>query len=173
MNRQFSAALHTSCQANPFCLLIDLTTWGFEKTEFELMNQTDLPLTVVLADDHAGIREAVSQWLSPVYQVVAAVGDGSAAVEAIVRLSPDIAVLDIGMPELNGIEVAREVKYRGCKTRVVFLTVQEDEDYISAALNTGALGYVLKGRLRTDLLRAIEYALAGEHFVSPHPLGAG
>ena len=137
------------------------------------MNRTDLRLTVVLADDHAGIRESVSRWLSPVYKIVASVSDGIAAVEAIVELSPDIAVLDIAMPELNGIEVARELKKRGCNTKVVFLTVQEDEDYISTALQTGALGYVLKGRMRSDLLQAIEGAVAGDIFVSRYPLGTG
>ena len=74
------------------------------------------------------------------------------------------------MPRLNGIEVAREVKLQGCDTKVVFLTVQEDEDYISAALETGALGYVLKGQMRSDLVHAIENAAAGVIFISSRPL---
>lgn len=131
------------------------------------MNRT---LTAVLADDHAAVLENVSRCLSSVCEIVAAVGDGSAAVEAIIRLHPDIAVLDIAMPELNGIEVAREVRLKGSHTKVVFLTVQEDEDYISAALESGALGYVLKGRMRSDLLQAIENAVAGVIFVSRRPL---
>ena len=131
------------------------------------MNRT---LTVVLADDHAAILENVSRWLSPVCDILATVSNGGAAVEEIVRLNPDIAILDIAMPQLNGIEVAREVKSRGCNTRVVFLTVQKDEDYISAALEAGAFGYVLKGRMRCDLLQAIEQAAAGSIFVSSRPL---
>jgi two-component system, NarL family, nitrate/nitrite response regulator NarL len=127
------------------------------------MNRT---LTAVLADDHAAVLENVSRCLSTICEVVAAVRDGSAAVEAIIRLRPDIAVLDIAMPELDGIGVAREVKLKGSHTKVVFLTVQEDEDYISAALESGALGYVLKGRMRLDLPQAIEHAVAGVIFVS-------
>ena len=127
-------------------------------------------LTAVLADDHAAVLEKASRCLSPVCEILAAVSDGSAAVEAIIRLHPDIAVLDIAMPRLNGIEVAREVKLQGCDTKVVFLTVQEDEDYISAALETGALGYVLKGRMRSDLLHAIENAVAGVIFISSRPV---
>jgi len=127
------------------------------------MNRT---LTAVLADDHAAVLERASQCLSPVCEILAAVSDGTAAVEAIMRLHPDIAVLDIAMPRLNGIEVAREVKLQGCDTKVVFLTVQEDEDYISAALETGALGYVLKGRMRSDLVHAIENAVDGVIFIS-------
>lgn len=127
-------------------------------------------LTAVLADDHAAVLQRASRCLSPVCEILATVSDGSAAVEAIMRLHPDIAVLDIAMPRLNGIEVAREVKLQGCDTKVVFLTVQEDEDYISAALETGALGYVLKGQMRSDLVHAIENAAAGVIFISSRPL---
>ena len=133
------------------------------------MNRT---LTAVLADDHAAILDNVSRCLSPVCEIVAAVSDGTAAVEAIIRLHPDIAVLDIAMPQLSGIEVAREVRLLGSDTKVVFLTVQEDEDYISAALETGALGYVLKGRMRSDLPQAIEHAIAGDIFISSRQLRA-
>jgi len=129
--------------------------------------------TVVLADDHAGIIECVSRLLISDYDVVAAVNDGRKAVEAVMRYSPDVAVFDIAMPELDGLGAAREVKQQWCNTRIIFLTVHADEDYVVAALESGASGYVLKSSMQSDLVNAIEHALAGRVFVSSYPIGAG
>ncbi|MGH7409603.1 MAG: response regulator, partial [Candidatus Methylomirabilis sp.] len=105
--------------------------------------------------------------LEPHFEVVKAVGDGQALLEQAARLEPDIVVLDISMPVLNGIDAARKLKAAGSLARIVFLTMHADPDYVRAALATGALGYVLKSRLASDLLSSMREALAGRPFVSP------
>ena len=122
--------------------------------------------TVVLADDHARVLVRVTRILSPAYNVIATVEDGWKAVQSIATFLPDVAVLDISMPRLDGLEAARELRQMRCRTSIVFLTVHEDEDYITAALAAGAKGYVVKSRLQFDLVRAIEDALVGRIFVS-------
>jgi DNA-binding NarL/FixJ family response regulator len=124
--------------------------------------------TVILADDHAGILENASRLLAANYDILATVNDGRKAVEAVLRLSPDVAVLDIAMPELDGFGAAREVKQNWSDTRIVFLTVHDDQDFIAAALASGVNGYVLKPFMQTDLILAIEDALEGRVFVSTH-----
>jgi DNA-binding NarL/FixJ family response regulator len=125
--------------------------------------------TVVIADDHPGMLRCVSELLGSRLNVVAAVGDGTSALEAITRLQPDIVVLDIMMPELNGISVACELQRRGSQSKIIFLTIQHDEDYVAAAFNAGARGYVLKSRMKSDLLVAIEHALSDRDFISEYP----
>ena len=124
--------------------------------------------TVLLADDNERVLLRVSQLLSGTYDVIEMVDDGSQAVRAIARLVPDIAVLDISMPGLDGIGVACQLRQMQCHTRIVFLTMHNDEDYISAAIASGADGYVLKRYMRTELIHAIEEARAGRCFVSSH-----
>jgi len=126
--------------------------------------------TVVIADDHVGILERISGLLMADYDIVATVTNGRKAVEAVAQFSPDIAVLDIAMPELDGLGAAREVKQMWCNTRIIFLTVHADKDYVHAALETGASGYVLKSCMQSDLIHAIRHALAGHVFVSSYPL---
>ena len=125
-------------------------------------------IRVLLADDHNQMREYVRDLLSAdCCEVVAAVGDGQAAVDAAAQLTPDVAVLDISMPILNGIEAARRLQAVSPTTSVVFLTVDKDRDTCRAALETGAHGYVLKPRLGTDLILAIKMAKEKRRFVSP------
>jgi DNA-binding NarL/FixJ family response regulator len=125
-------------------------------------------IRVLLADDHKQMREYVCALLSADYcEVVAAVGDGQAAVAAAIQLLPDVAVLDISMPVLNGIEAARRLQVVSPTVSIVFLTVDRDRDTCRAALETGALGYVLKPRLGTDLIPAIKLAKDNRRFVSP------
>jgi len=124
--------------------------------------------TVILADDHAGILENASRLLASNYDILATVSDGRKAVEAVLRLSPDVAVLDVAMPGLDGFGAAREVKQNWSDTRIVFLTVHDDQDFIAAALASGVNGYVLKPFMQTDLILAIEDALEGRVFVSTH-----
>ena len=122
---------------------------------------------VLLADDHADFLAVAVRHLEPHFEVVEAVGDGQALLDQAARLEPDIVVLDISMPVLNGIEAARRLKAAGSPARIVFLTMHADPDYVRAALATGALGYVLKSRLASDLLSSMREALAGRLFVSP------
>jgi DNA-binding NarL/FixJ family response regulator len=120
-----------------------------------------------LADDHAESRRVVARVLGSEYEVVAAVGDGQATLDEAARLEPEILVLDISMPVLNGLETARRLKAAGSNSKVVFLTMHQDPDCVRAALATGAQGYVVKCRLVSDLPLALREALAGRSFVSP------
>lgn len=125
-------------------------------------------LRVLLADDHKQMREYVSDLLSADgFEVVAAVGDGQAAVDSAAQLVPDVAVLDISMPSLNGIEASKRIREANPTVSIVFLTVDKDPDTCRAALETGAHGYVLKPRLATDLILAINLAKEKRRFVSP------
>jgi len=123
--------------------------------------------TVLLADDHAEMLKTVTSMLTPHFEVVAAVGDGKAALDAAARTDPDVAILDMAMPRLNGIQAAKELREQNSETKVIFLTAEEDDDYISAALDVGARGFVVKRRLRLDLLPALNLTLAGKFFISP------
>jgi DNA-binding NarL/FixJ family response regulator len=100
-------------------------------------------------------------------QVVGMVHDGEAAVEATTRLEPDIVLLDIVMPIMSGIEAARRLTQLGTDARFVFITVQEDPDFVRTCLAIGALGYVSKAHLATDLAVALKRASEGQTFVSP------
>jgi DNA-binding NarL/FixJ family response regulator len=122
---------------------------------------------VLLADDHQDFVAAATGLLEPEFDVVETVGNGQALVEEAPRLDPDLLVVDIAMPVLNGIEAARQLKAAGSRAKIVFLTVHADEDYVSAALTAGGTGYVVKSRLATDLPLALREALAGRSFVSP------
>ena len=101
------------------------------------------------------------------YSVVGSVGDGRSLLAEAERLLPDVIVLDITMPQLDGIEAARQLRSSHHLARLVFLTVHEDADYARAALDAGGLGYVVKTHLASDLLPAIRAALADRSFISP------
>lgn len=101
------------------------------------------------------------------WEVVAEAGNGRDAVRKVLELNPDVAVLDIGMPLLNGIEAARQIAKRGPSTRVLILSMHSDEAYITQALQAGAKGYLLKDSADTDLIRAITDVAAGRSFFSP------
>jgi DNA-binding NarL/FixJ family response regulator len=110
--------------------------------------------------------QAVARLLENEFDVIAAVANGERAIEAAVRLAPDLLVLDISMPVLNGIEAASRLKESGSRAKVIFLTVNEDPYIVEAALSFGARGYVLKQRLATDLIPAIRQVLHDRIFVS-------
>ena len=122
---------------------------------------------VLLADDHLMMREKVTRMLESEFDIIGAVTDGEALLEEAAELDPDIVILDITMPGLPGIEAARRLRETGSHAKIVFLTVHEDLDFIREALTTGALGYVVKPRLASDLLAAMHEALEGRSFVSP------
>ena len=121
---------------------------------------------VLLADDLAQVLSAAAALLERQFEIVDMVTDGTTALERAMTLSPDLVVLDISMPGMSGIEVARELKKRGNKARVVFLTVHEDSDILATCFAAGALGYVVKVLMQTDLLLAMNDALADRPFVS-------
>ena len=121
---------------------------------------------VLIADDLETVLDAVVALLRDSFNVVGTVSDGRTALAAVLKLEPDLVVLDISMPGMTGIDVARELKSRGNSARIVFLTVHEDSDIIATCLSVGALGYVLKALMDSDLIPAMNEALAGRVFVS-------
>lgn len=123
-------------------------------------------IRVILADDHEAVLNIVARSLQPEFEVVATVKDGAALLDAVEQLGPDLVVLDISMPTMDGIQAARCLKASGARAKIVFLTVHEKQDYAPVCLEAGASGYVVKSRLATDLAPAIKEALAGHSFVS-------
>jgi DNA-binding NarL/FixJ family response regulator len=126
-------------------------------------------IRVLLADDHklmrSGLRLLVEQ--QPEFRVVGEAGDGRQAVALAVELKPDVAVLDIGMPELNGIEAAHQITEQLPETAVVMLSMHSDESYVLRALKAGARGYLLKDSAEADLVQAILAVREGKSFFSP------
>jgi|SRR5271156_1528650 DNA-binding NarL/FixJ family response regulator len=121
---------------------------------------------ILLADDHREMLEKVSQVLARDFEVVATVENGEQLIEAANRLDPDVIVLDISLPVLNGFEVVSLLKESACRAKVIFLTVYEDPTFVTAAVAAGALGYVLKTRITVDLIPTIREALRG-HISTP------
>jgi CheY-like chemotaxis protein len=111
--------------------------------------------------------QATQRILGQSFDVVSTVTDGRAAVEATMTLRPDIVVLDIGMPALDGVQTALELKTLHSPARVVFLTMHNEEEYIVSGLTCGARAYVLKARMASDLITALERVLGGRMFISP------
>ena len=123
-------------------------------------------MRVLLADDHRALLEEVRSLLNAEVEVVGCVDNGESLFEAAMELHPDVIVTDISMPKLSGLGAVDRLRESGCSSKVVFLTVHRDPDFVDAALKTGALAYVLKTTIATDLLFAIHEALAGRVFVS-------
>jgi CheY-like chemotaxis protein len=124
---------------------------------------------VILADSLAPVLAAATALLKDSFDIIKTVSDGQAALDAILELKPDLAVLEISLPRKSGLEVARELKTRTSSTRIVFLTVHEDTDIIAACFFAGAMGYVVKALMASDLVSALRDALAGHLFVSHVP----
>ena len=123
---------------------------------------------ILLADDHKEMRERVVSLLQEEFEVVGAVEDGRALLEAELKMQPDVCVVDISMPGICGLDAAAQLVARGSKTRIVVLTVYDDSDFLEAALTSGASAYVVKRRMTSDLCLAIHEVLAGRVFISPH-----
>jgi DNA-binding NarL/FixJ family response regulator len=126
---------------------------------------------ILLADDHPHFPEIEERLLETEFEIIGKVGNGQALFEEAMRLRPDVIVTDISMPILNGIEAATRLRESGCDSRIVFLTVHADAEFVRRCLSAGAFGYVAKSRIVSELLPAIHEALAGNIFVSrelPH-----
>jgi len=121
---------------------------------------------VLVADDHDLMRNRVVHLLKREFDVVDAVADGKALLEAAARLKPDVCILDISMPMLSGIETATQLKQSGSSAKVIFLTIHDDSDFVGSAFRTGAQGYVFKTRMTADLAFAVREVLAGRTFLS-------
>jgi DNA-binding NarL/FixJ family response regulator len=121
---------------------------------------------ILLADDHQVVLERVRNLLQSLFDVVGSARTGREMISEAVRLSPDVIVADISMPDLSGIEAAQELRKRGSEAKLVFLTIHASDEFVDACRAEGALGYVVKAQMKTDLIPAINAALAGRSFVS-------
>src|ERR1035437_4108276 len=122
---------------------------------------------ILLADDHALTLEGIRAVLEPHHEIVGMVMDGRALLDAALRLQPDLVVLDITMPLLNGIDAAVKIKKSLPGVKLLFVTMHVNPAYLEAALNAGATGYVLKSSAREELLHAIKSVLNGHIYVTP------
>jgi len=122
---------------------------------------------LVLADDHQLLVDGLRKILEPEFEIVETVRDGRAAVEVFERLRPDLLLLDIGLPLLNGIEAARQIKQIAPDARLLFVTTHPDRTYVDEALSAGGSGYVLKQSAGRNLVEAIREVLAGRVYVCP------
>ena len=124
-------------------------------------------MRVLLADDHETVLARVREILGEDFNVVGSVNNGRDAVAEVQRLDPEVLVIDISMPVLNGLQTVSQLRSTDHRSKVVFLTVHEDQDYVDAALSAGASGYVTKARVETDLIPAIREVLEGRTYISP------
>ena len=122
---------------------------------------------ILLADDHVMVSEAICAILEKNYEIAGTAKDGRELVEKAFQLKPDVIVLDISMPELNGIEACRQLQALGCPAKVVFITQQLGSEYVRAAFDAGAMGYVAKQSAASELLQAVRLALLGRYYVTP------
>jgi len=124
---------------------------------------------IVIAEDHTIVREGLRALLSsnPAFEIVGEAEDGLIAVRCVEDLLPDLLILDLTMPKMNGMEVIKELTKRCPATKILVLTVHRTEEYVFAALQAGAKGYVLKDATHVELLMAIENILQGKSYLSP------
>ena len=125
-------------------------------------------IKIILADDHKLVRQGVRSLLEaqPGFEVIGEASDGQEAYKLIETLSPDIAFLDVMMPNLNGIETAKLVRQRELKTKIIFLSMHANATYAVRALQSGALGYVLKDSDFSEVLNAVEHVMEGRRYLS-------
>lgn len=128
--------------------------------------------TIVLADDHQVVRQGLRALLEaePAYVVVGEAADGLEAVDLVERVKPDVLIIDVMLPGLNGLDATRQVRQRCPTTRVIVLSMHANEGFVMEALRNGAAGYVVKDSSITELTRAIGEVMLGRHYLSP-PLG--
>jgi DNA-binding NarL/FixJ family response regulator len=128
-----------------------------------------MPTRVLLADDHALIRQGLKILLEKQgFQVVCEASDGQEALSLVEKTQPDIAIIDISMPILNGVEAAREMKKSAPRTKVILLTQHDEDQYVTEALRAGVRGYVLKSQAADDLIHAIQEVCRGSVYLSPN-----
>ncbi|MCH8202800.1 MAG: response regulator transcription factor [Proteobacteria bacterium] len=122
--------------------------------------------SVLVVEDHPATLEVIARILATKFDVIGKVGGGAAALDVAEDLKPDLVVLDISLPMISGIEIARILRKKNPSAKIVFVTVHNDPDFLSEALDAGGLGYVLKPRMASDLVRALNEASLGRRFIS-------
>lgn len=123
-------------------------------------------MRILLADDHPQVLERVAAFLRSSFDVVGTAHNGDELIAEAKRLDPDVIVSDIVMPGTNGIEAARALHGAGSRAKFVFLTVHSEDEFVRACMAEGGMGYVIKSRMGTDLIPAINAAFSGRHYVS-------
>lgn len=126
-------------------------------------------IRLFIADDHPIFRQGLRQIIErePGLKVIGEAGDGSTALERIVALRPDVAILDIDMPQMDGFSVARALLSQQPAVHIIFLTIHGEEEFFNEALALGAKGYILKDSAITDIVSSIRVVIAGQHYISP------
>jgi DNA-binding NarL/FixJ family response regulator len=124
-------------------------------------------IRIFLVDDNGDMLQDLRDELSAEFEIAGTAENGEEAVREVSRLDPDILVLDITMPLMNGLQVASMLREKHPRTKILFLTIHEEPEYISAAFSAGAWGYVTKRRLANDLPLAIREVFGGRNFLSP------
>jgi DNA-binding NarL/FixJ family response regulator len=124
-------------------------------------------IRILLADDHVLVAEALKSLLEPAYEVVGVVADGRALLDAAQRLKPDLIVVDVGMPQLNGLDATRQIKRILPSVKVMIVTMNEDSALVAEAFRAGASGYILKHSASQELLQAIQEVVKGASYLSP------
>ncbi len=122
---------------------------------------------VLLADDHQMLLDALKKVLEPRYEVIGTVGNGRALVEAATSLRPEVIVLDIAMPQLNGLDAARQIKQTVPASKLIFMTMNEEPDLVGEAFRAGGSGFLLKQAAAFELTEAIDKVLKGGSYVTP------
>jgi len=132
-----------------------------------------LSIRLILVDDHKIVRDGLRSLLekTPGMEVIAEAADGRSAVQLARELSPDVAIIDVAMPDLNGIEAARKIKDESPDTKVVALSMHSDKRFVAEMLNAGASGYLLKDCAFEELAGAVNTILAGKYYLSPSITG--
>ena len=124
---------------------------------------------IVIAEDHTILREGLRSLLcsDPEFDVVGEAEDGRDAIRCVEALSPDLALMDLSMPRMNGLDAIKEIKKQNPETKIIVLTVHKTEEYILATLQAGADGYLLKDATHSELVMAIKNVIAGKRYLSP------
>lgn len=133
----------------------------------QVVSPVGLPLRVLIADDHGMFAQALRAYLDKAYTIVGLVSEGRAMVREGLKLRPDVIIVDVGMPLLNGLDAARKIREQDRNIKFIFLTMQDDPNLAAAALELGPVGFILKHSAGTELQLAIEHVLHGRPYITP------
>ncbi len=127
------------------------------------------PISILIADDHPMFRDGVRTALKtdPSFSIIAAASDGEQALHLIMEHAPEVAVLDMNMPKLTGLQVLKQLKQNGSRTEVIFLTMFDDEDILNEAMDLGVKAYILKESASIDIVNAVHAVFDGRYYISP------
>jgi len=139
---------------------------GKDRGEVKIMSQK---VRIVIAEDHTILREGLKSLLSsnPDFEIIGEAEDGREAIRCVEKFKPDLILMDLSMPRINGLGAIKEIKKRFSETKILVLTVHKTEEYILATLKSGADGYILKDSTHAELVLAVKNVLSGKHYISP------